>query len=199
MDVLEEYKKFYTFEPIDSLIERLDQNFWDNIKPLLTQTQTILLGTYTDYYYQEINEFLLNSCPHNSYLERSIKLIDEAINVSKINEPLILYRGTKEKDFNKNIKKIGTSEIIIPTFISTSIDYRIADKFKTDLILKISIPSNYPAIWLNNLSLNNREREILLGKDINFDVISKQKQKDKENNEFTFMELKPKTLVKTSN
>ncbi len=195
----------YTDEEIDIIF---DNDFETHTPPTKQQRKDIT--TYTGNDYKLINGYLSKGVEalkgknwNSSYefkgfqrrlktkegMEQCIANLDTAISASKLKHDTTVMRGISDFEVQK---LLGSGIYENERFLSTSPDFRTADKFGTGdeenkNILIINLPKGYSALPVRNLSEFSWENEIMLPRNCKF----KLKKKTSGNNGATFYVVEP--------
>lgn len=144
----------------------LNNYYKNHIDGKLSKEVVDIIKNYTDSFYSELIAYMLSDSKGRI---KDIELIQNAIKLSKTPIDLLLYRGTS-KAWLRETTNITDEQFEASTFLSTTIDSKIAYDYKKDLLLKIYLPKGSNALWLRPLSVNRNESEILLPKGITFKI-----------------------------
>jgi hypothetical protein len=132
----------------------------------------------------EINNFLRNinidkvSSLSIEHAQKLSRLIDEIItDVSKpTSGEIVVWRGIRKGDFNlKNINPGDELTMLSRGILSTSFSKKVAERFSQTglrLLLKLTIPPQFSALYLGNISEFD-EKEVILPHDSKFVVTEK--------------------------
>ena len=129
------------------------------------------IRSYTDEaIYEEINWSLQNNKKLDTELKNIKQDIDAAFDgAPPLEEPLTVYRGLREE-------LVGD---ILKSYISTSLDYRIALDFTQEddecCIYEILIPKGVQVLFIENISMSPNEKEVLLPRCGKINIITKAK------------------------
>ncbi|EIA26443.1 ADP-ribosyltransferase domain protein SFB Type-2, partial [Candidatus Arthromitus sp. SFB-5] len=129
------------------------------------------LGFYTDDGYSVINASLQSGDISDDIWDK-VKNIDSAIERFKLDEDIIVYRGTK-MDYYKGIR---VGDIIEPKmFFSTSfleyIAQDFADQLNNPVMLEIRVPKETKSIYVGLNSSVGNEAELLLSRHLKYKVL----------------------------
>jgi len=147
----------------------------------LTADQGEALNAYTLGKHEDINRFLSTKSLKDEYVLDYVNSIDKAIPKFKLENNIIVFKGTKRKYYiDKNGEGIK-GFIKIPVYLSTSVKRHVALGFKKmlenegeeeTLLLKICVPSGTPGIYIGEKTgfLEN-QYEFLLHRGLKYRVI----------------------------
>lgn len=125
-----------------------------------------------------------------------VKKLDKIIKRSHIPISLTVYRGTSYEYFQKTslVKGNKFTNLI---YYSTSIDLHTVTTFRStmnssdrELIIEFQLPRNYNALWINPVSCHPKELEILLNRNLTFEILS-QETREYRNRELIYMKVRP--------
>ena len=173
--------------------EKLLDCSFEDIKKSLNVKSISMIEDYTDWFYVRINDFLAGNKRDEIYMNKCVDVLDQSIRLYSLPCSLTVYRGTSSAFFYAN-SYINDDSFTNSTFLSTTIDNEIAshfcNKYEDGILLKINLPVNYKALWVNPLSLNRGEKEILIPRDSKFKIKSIKRVKDY--NKYTMITAVPK-------
>jgi hypothetical protein len=131
----------------------------------LSETKLVAIKKYTEEAYGPINDALLVNREIPEKCKEIVRELDEIFEQAPpLTTNLVVYRGvTKRHDFGK-----------LAGFISTSIDYDMALSFASInnqcCVFIITIPKGAKALPIDDVSVHEREGEILLPRSGHFEV-----------------------------
>ena len=188
-----EYRQNESYEDILSEDKGASPKAFDNVKSAreyfeeisnewerdLTETERRGVTEYTDYRSYNINDDLRNGKYFTSKWKNQIDEMDKAISKFDLPENIKVYRGTNIMEFGKTLndfsdmKTLEGKTINLPSFTSTSTNYKIADKeFDGEVLLQIDVKSGKGKgayvdylTYMNPSDEEDRESEFLLKRD----------------------------------
>jgi len=165
-------ENYILFETPASAQQFEDQyyKFWqDN----LSDEQRTSIECYAGNLYKSINNYLKNQHPLDSFAEKYIANIDNALNNSIIPENVILFRWLKFNSINIDKENLINKYVTEKGYISTNLIPLIPGKRSCNLLLIIKAPKGKKGAVINNISRRTHvnEYELLLPRNQTFEII----------------------------
>ncbi|WP_369367107.1 ADP-ribosyltransferase [Streptomyces sp. CG4] len=147
-------------------------DFLDNLDPKAKDA----LERYSSFYYKHINGQLRDFDLHGpaAALEPSVQdmvdNMDRVMGDRPVPEDIMVVRGTgiDHLDLTSPYEMVGNS-YHDAGFLSTSLGKDAAFNYKP-VILHLRVPKGAPALWIDHISVNKGERELLLARDTHYRV-----------------------------
>jgi hypothetical protein len=163
--------------------EKWGNDNWPPPPPLPADQHKALAG-YSTASYMAINKYLRDGIWANKQnitqgqLDKYVGLLDKALKDHPTpSKALVVHRGVGldalgTKDPSKLIGKTVQEK----GFLSTSVGAGLAETFEEDdAHLEVRVPAGTPAFYMDKLSTHQGERELLLGRNMKYKIISAQK------------------------
>lgn len=138
----------------------------------------------------------LDEIDPKQFYKYKVKKLDKIIKRSHIPISLTVYRGTSYEYFQKT-SLIRGNKFTNLIYYSTSIDLHTVTTFRStmnssdrELIIEFQLPRNYNALWINPVSYHPKELEILLNRNLTFEILS-QEFREYRNGEIIYMKVRP--------
>lgn len=156
-------KEFSDVKSARTFFKNISQN-WENS---LSDTEKKGITEYTDYRSYNINDDLRNGKYNTSKYKNQIDEMDKAIAKFDLAQNIKVYRGTNIMEFGKtlndfsDIKTLEGKTINLPSYTSTSTNYKIADKeFDGEVLMQIDVKKgNGKGAYVDYLSYMNPDNE----------------------------------------
>lgn len=164
----------------------LNHEWWTR----LTSDEKLAIRWYRDHGYSSVADAIYKGVIDHAYdyqedmerqlsVEETISLLDQAIGKSSFETDVVVYRGLKDEGTVEYVNQFNVGDVFtINGFVSTTIGIHYAAVFSTltrkapyPVIMRIFIPKYTPAAYISYD--DNEEREVLLGRNRSFKVISK--------------------------
>lgn len=188
-------KRIVTVKDIDSNFAKKLDKCAENLNKLNESEQDAIFE-YTGEGYYDINKYLLGDLRRDEQLyaddqlESIIQKLDSSMDKSKLPEDLVVYHGIdfyKLKSRPDLKKQFDTDGAIFKsdTFMSASALPFIAEEFasnriygkneepKPGILLEIRVPKNSRALYIESLSENKEEAELLIDRGSKFKVVDR--------------------------
>ena len=129
---------------------------------------------YVDFSYQPINGYLRGHEKRTRVpgfdAQEAISHLDSAMDKFDLTEDVIVYRGDSIDIFAG--RNVG-DELVIPQFMSTSINTEYAQDFNGPFFAEIRVPRGTKSLYLGNNSQLPEESELLLSRGLRYKVIDR--------------------------
>ncbi|MER6217102.1 ADP-ribosyltransferase [Streptomyces sp. NPDC001272] len=153
---------------------------WKEAQEQLTPEQREALQGYTDEKYpgdmgapdyKEINGSLRGYVEGNPEIDESIARIDEAMELQPTPENVMVLRETGLNAFNCPVDELRGSIQSDPGYLSTALGPEATFDPGAEAVIHLEVPEGTPAMYLEGLSHYDTERELLLGRGLEYEVI----------------------------
>lgn len=141
---------------------------------VLNEDEKTSLFAYTAGKNEAINKYLSGKFQKTRQLEELVKNIDSSMSKYNLPKDSIVYRG----DSRLVYAEIKKGDIIKrSTYISTSIsknfseDYAQKNYANSYMLLEIHVPKGTPCIYVEDLSILPREKELILSRNLSYKVV----------------------------
>ncbi|MFI2432189.1 ADP-ribosyltransferase [Streptomyces sp. NPDC018693] len=145
--------------------------FLDNLDPKAKGA----LQKYSDFYYQTINGQLRDThVPLKPEVQDLVDDMDRVMGARPVPEDIMVVRGTgfdhilDEPDIDSLLDMEGRT-FTDEGFTSTSLGKNAAFDYKP-MIMHLRVPQGTPALWIDHISVNKGERELLLARGTEYKV-----------------------------
>ncbi|MEU9701239.1 ADP-ribosyltransferase [Streptomyces sp. NPDC047981] len=118
--------------------------------------------------YKEINGFLRGYAPGSAEVDNSIQRLDEGMEIHPVPEDLTVMRETGLDSFNCPIEEIEGSVQSDRGYLSTALGSDPDFDTSKEVVLHLRVPEGTPAMYLEGVSEYGSERELLLGRGVEY-------------------------------
>ncbi|MGI5140021.1 ADP-ribosyltransferase [Streptomyces sp. CA-106110] len=147
--------------------------YWNNFLDTLDPSGKDALHTYSDHYYTQINGHLRGAEPDVSPgIVHTINEMDRVMGSRPVPENIIVVRGTGIEHLNLRspMEMVGHS-YGDPGYTSTALGKTVPPPFRhKPVVMHLRVPKDTPALWIDHISANPGERELLLARGTNYKV-----------------------------
>ncbi len=162
-DFAEKGKEFQDVKSARQFFKDISEG-WQNS---LSNTEKKGIKEYTDYRSYNINADLRNGKYNTSKWKKQIDEMDKAISKFDLSSDIKVYRGTNIMEFGKtfndfsDIKALEGKNIELPSYTSTSTNYKVADKeFDGEILMQIEVKKGRgKGAYVDYLSYINPDNE----------------------------------------
>lgn len=142
--------------------------FRERVSPLFTKEEAAAMDKYKLFGWNRINPYLRQGGVGDSRLEGQKLLLDSALKKQKLPSNVVLYRGLGDR----NVLPAVGERFSDAGFISTSVDVQAISRFagSKGILLEVQVPAGTNAAYLDMFKVAG-EREILLPRDLTFEVV----------------------------
>lgn len=145
----------------------------------LTPEQKQLLFEYTQYRSTEINDTLRSRLTFMSHVYEQAARLDKILRLQPVAESIEVIKAIQAPRLfpGRNIADVGVGDRgEFLDFVSTALHRDGIEEIKhlerRDVDATIEVPPGTPAIYIGDHSATPRERELLLGRELDFEVTS---------------------------
>lgn len=153
---------------------------WGETFSRLSPEQKQFLFEYTQYRSTEINDTLRKRYTFMSHVYEQAARLDEILRLQPVAEPIEVIKTIRSVRLfpDRNIAEVEVGDRgEFLDFVSTALHRDGIEEIKhlerRDVDATIEVPTGTPAIYIGDHSAEPRERELLLGRELGFEVISK--------------------------
>lgn len=189
-DVTTKWEKMYDKQDNEALEERLTQR----ALKVLSDKELRALNAYTGTQYSYINSYERGNKNIPSVAKQNAKIIEKALDKVKVGEDLVTKRGIGIEYFNKllnensntngwkygdNPELLKGKTFIEKGFYSSSLSGGGINNDKIEITSFVS--SSINGVYLGQISNNELEKELLIQKDYNYDIVKAEYEDEKLN------------------
>ncbi|SDE28501.1 ADP-ribosyltransferase [Streptomyces griseoaurantiacus] len=163
--------------PAPSLSDEAGQmygdSYWNDFLDDLDPSGRDALHTYSDHYYTEINGHLRGSHPNvDPGILHTIQEMDRVMGTRPVPENVMVIRGTGIDHLNLRSPLEMEGNIYgDPGYTSTAFGRTVPGPFRyKPVVMHLRVPKDTPALWIDHISANPGEREILLARGTQYKV-----------------------------
>lgn len=175
----------------------IDHYYKKHIYKNLTEEELKVMKEFTHFCSIDINTYLLYQKISKELDEKSIlkniEILNKLIKLCSLPKPVNVYHGGAGERYD--IFKKGLKLYTTKSYMSTSLDFEIADVFRfgynESFIIDISLPKGYPALWMGDLSLHKEEHELLLMPGSTFEITNIDEMKKNKKEKYLLLTAKP--------
>jgi hypothetical protein len=141
-------------------------DFLDNLDPEAHNA----LHTYSDHYYTQINDPLREGVKLSDDMQHVVDNMDRVMGSHPVPENIMVVRGTDVSYLNmRSPLEMEGNFFDDPGYTSTSLGKDPAFAFQP-VHLHLRVPKGTPALWIDHISANKGERELLLARGTGYKV-----------------------------
>ena len=164
-------------DPAPSLSDDAGQaygdSYWNDFLDDLDPSGRDALHTYSDHYYTEINGHLRGSHPDvDPSILHTIQEMDRVMGTRPVPENVMVIRGTGIDHLNlRSPLEMEGNVYGDPGYTSTAFGRTVPAAFRyKPVVMHLRVPKDTPALWIDHISANPGEREILLARGTQYKV-----------------------------
>ncbi|WP_308432437.1 ADP-ribosyltransferase, partial [Streptomyces echinoruber] len=147
--------------------------YWNDYLDNLDDGPRDALYTYSDHYYTQINGFLRGEIPEvSSHIQHTIDEMDKVMGTRPVPEDVMVVRGTGIDHLNLRSPLEMEGNIYgDAAYTSTALGKTVPPPFDLKPVhMHLRVPKGTPALWIDHISANPGEREMLLARGTKYKV-----------------------------
>ncbi|MBC2863742.1 ADP-ribosyltransferase [Streptomyces mexicanus] len=147
--------------------------YWNDFLDNLDPSGREALHTYSDHYYKQINGHLRGDYPDVSpKISHTIDEMDRVMGDRPVPESIMVIRGTGIDHLNlKSPLEMMGNIYDDPGYTSTALGKTVPGPFSyKPVYMHLRVPKGTPALWIDHVSANPGERELLLARGTEYRV-----------------------------
>ncbi|MET9044364.1 ADP-ribosyltransferase, partial [Streptomyces sp. NPDC004362] len=157
----------------DKAGQEYGDTYWNDFLDTLDPSGKDALNTYSDHYYTQINGHLRGAYPDVSpSILHTIDEMDRVMGTRPVPENIMVVRGTGIDHLNLRspMQMVGNT-YGDPAYTSTALGETVPAPFRhKPVVMHLRVPKDTPALWIDHISANPGERELLLARGTDYKV-----------------------------
>ncbi|EYT81077.1 hypothetical protein CF54_21645, partial [Streptomyces sp. Tu 6176] len=147
-------------------------NYWNDFLDDLDPDARDALYTYSDHYYTQINGHLRSGMDVSQHILDTIDNMDEVMGTRPVPEDVMVIRGTGIDHLNLRSPLEMEGRVFGDlAYTSTAFGETVPPAFRyKPVVMHWRVPKGTPALWIDHISANPGEREILLARGTDYKV-----------------------------
>ncbi|MEU5092424.1 ADP-ribosyltransferase [Streptomyces sp. NPDC021356] len=146
--------------------------YWNDFLDDLDPDARDALHTYSDHYYTQINGHLRSGMDVSQHILDTIDNMDEVMGTRPVPEDVMVIRGTGIDHLNLRTPLEMEGRVFgDAAYTSTAFGETVPPAFRyKPVVMHWRVPKGTPALWIDHISANPGEREILLARGTDYKV-----------------------------
>jgi hypothetical protein len=148
-------------------------DYWNDFLDHLDPSGRDALNVYSDHYYTQINGHLRGSHPDvPPSILHTISEMDRVMGARPVPEDIMVIRGTGIDHLNlRSPLEMEGNVYGDQAYTSTALGKNVPAAFSyKPVVMHLRVPKNTPALWIDHISANPGERELLLARGTEYKV-----------------------------